>query len=270
MRRCARGGGGERGRCAAAAALALLLATVAAGATAAPETADDAAAQRPSAREAAPLAGACAQAIAARVQTYYDAVADLRAGFRQRTRRVGFAGHQPSSLEARGEVILAKPSRMRWAYATPQRSIIVTDGSELWIYDEEAAEAQRYVNQDAAWLTSIAMQFLIGEGNLLRDFSITADRCDEDWVALALLPRSPTNFERIDLVVSARSGEVRETGVVDLLGNHTELRFTAMRINTNPAAEVFQFRPPPGTRVLEAGAPAGAGAGLPDAVEKEW
>ena len=213
-------------------------------------------------------AGECVGTVAARVQAYYDAVADLRAVFRQSTSRVGFGSVQPSSLEARGEVILAKPSRMRWSYAAPERSEIVSNGSELWIYDPAAGEAQHYVGADAAWLSGVALQFLLGEGDLLRDFAISASGCGEEWVALELVPRSPTNFERIDLVVAASTGEVRETGVVDLLGNRTELRFGSMLLNSRPDPAIFEFHPPPGTRVLEAPAPAGPGE--PEAADPGW
>jgi outer membrane lipoprotein carrier protein len=192
--------------------------------------------------------GACAEAVVERVQARYDAVRDLRARFEQHTRSVAFVGSAVDEPPARGEVVLAKPGRMRWSYEEPAESLVVSDGETLWIYDPVAGEAQALA-VDEGFLSGAALQFLLGEGRIAEAFEVTARGCSGPEVRLELRPREPQTYERLELVVDAGSGLVRSTAVDDLFGNRTEVRFTDLAFNEGPAAETFRFEPPEGVRV---------------------
>ena len=71
------------------------------------------------------------------------------------------------------------------------------------------------------------------------------------------LPRQETTYEKLILRVDPRGGDLRETTVVDLLGNATTVAFRDVETNRDPASDLFRFEPPPGVRVvdLEAGSP---------------
>ncbi len=191
----------------------------------------------------------CAEQVAGKVQGRYESVRDFRAAFEQSTERVGFAGEVPDGLRAAGEVILQKPGRMRWAYTKPAPSFVISDGEGAWVYDPVAAEAQ-YFALGTEFLSGAALQFLLGEGNLLEAFEVHADTCDAPVVLLELTPREPASFERLDLVVAADTGDVTETHVVDLLGNRTRLVLRDVRFGQVPAPGLFEFEAPPGTQVL--------------------
>ena len=215
-------------------------------------TAPGASVAEPEASAAAPTseaAEACAAAVAERVQARYDAVRDLRARFVQRTSSVALGSSGAATMEAGGEVFFAKPGRMRWAYETPEPSLVVSDGTTLWIYDPQAEEAQQFP-LGPEFLSGAAIQFLLGDGRLVDEFEIAARACGEERVWLLLTPRSDTSYERLELGADRESGEIRSTVVVDILGNRTEVELDEVRTNTEPAADRFQFEPPPGTRVL--------------------
>jgi len=192
----------------------------------------------------------CAAKLADRVQAHYETVRDLRADFRQRTERVGMGSGGLSALEASGEVTIAKPGRMRWRYEKPEPSEVVSDGSGVWIYDPLAGEAQHFA-LGREFLSGAALEFLLGDGKLAEAFRVRATDCGEAAPALELWPREPTSYERVNLRVDPHSGVVRETTVFDLLGNRTHLRLENVRFNQDPDPGLFEFRPPPGTRVLE-------------------
>lgn len=194
--------------------------------------------------------GDCAEKLAARVQAHYEAVRDLRADFRQSTERVGMGSVGAGALDASGEVTIAKPGRMRWRYEKPEPSEVVSDGSGVWIYDPVAGEAQHFA-LGREFLSSAALEFLLGDGKLLEAFRVSAEGCGDAAPVLELLPREPTSYERVDLHVDSQTGEVRETTVFDLLGNRTHLRLQEVRLNQDPDPALFDFTPPPGTRVLE-------------------
>lgn len=193
---------------------------------------------------------ACAAEVADRVQRRYEKVRDLRARFEQRTDRAALGGAKSDALVARGEVVFAKPGRMRWTYASPEPSLVVSDGATLWVYDEKAREVQK-LSLGEGFLSAAGLQFLLGEGKLADEFRITAQGCDGDAATLALVPKRDAQYERLDLRVERATGAVRETGVVDLFGNRTVVAFDELRENAGVAPDLFRFEVPKGVRVIE-------------------
>lgn len=195
--------------------------------------------------------GACAETVARAVQRRYESVRDLESRFEQ-TSQVASLGTTGASEPARssGTVVFAKPGRMRWAYEKPEPSLVVSDGEVVWIYDPAAREAQRFPT-GAGFLSGVAVQFLVGEGDLLRDFRVKASDCAEPVVTLELVPRRDATYEKLALVVERATGEVKETRVHDLVGNATRVVFQGMRVNQSPAASTFVFEPPAGVKVVE-------------------
>jgi len=193
----------------------------------------------------------CAESVARRVQSHYDPVRDIAADFEQTT-SVAALGSGPGGgeMRARGKVVFAKPGRMRWSYEEPEPSLLVTDGRSLWTYDPGLGEAQ-HLAVGEGFLSGAAIQFLLGEGEILEAFRVEARDCQGERVALRLEPREPASYERLVLEVAAASGEVVATEVVDLFGNTTRVAFANVRANTDPDPGVFRFEPPEGVRVIE-------------------
>lgn len=209
-------------------------------------------------RAGSDAARACAEAVARRVQAHYDGIQDLSARFEQTTQSVTLGDSAPvPTLSARGSVVFAKPGRMRWSYEEPEPSLVVTDGATLWIYDPRAREVQK-MTVEGAFLSGAAIQFLLGQGDLLAEFEVESQDCLEararrppSGVRLELRPRAPATYERLVLVADPSNGEVRETTVHDLFGNVTRVRIEDVRTNQGPAPELFRFQVPEGVRVLE-------------------
>jgi outer membrane lipoprotein carrier protein len=156
---------------------------------------------------------------------------------------------------------------MRWAYETPEPSLVVTDGETLWIYDPSAKEAQR-LKVTGAFLSGAGIQFLLGRGDLQREFEVSSSDCVEaediaspessPLVGLELVPRGPSHYEKLLLRVDRTSGRVVETTVLDLFGNRTHVELFDVEVDRHPLAESFRFDPPAGVRVIDlsAGNPA--------------
>jgi outer membrane lipoprotein carrier protein len=193
----------------------------------------------------------CAASVTARVQARYDRMRDLDARFTQRT----ISQLAPAGDLSTGRVALAKPGKMRWSYETPEASLVVSDGSTLWIHDVAAREAQK-LTVGEQFMSGAAFQFLLGDGRIVDSFAVRAEGCGAARVKLTLTPKSDASYEHLELDVDASSGEAHATAVVDLFGNRTEVSFSEIRYDRAPAASVFQFAPPPGVRVLELNPPA--------------
>jgi outer membrane lipoprotein carrier protein len=191
----------------------------------------------------------CAERAVSALQRRYEAVRDLDARFEQTTRSVALGG-PGATAKSSGQVVFAKPGRMRWSYEAPEPSLVVSDGKQLWIYDPANREVQRMVVSDG-YLSGAALSFLVGQGEILRDFDVTALECGEASVLLDLVPRAPSTYERLRARTDPRSGELRETTVIDLLGNATTVALREVRVNRDPDPALFRFEAPPGVRVVE-------------------
>lgn len=202
--------------------------------------------------DATPPERPCPERVALRVQRHYESVRALEAGFVQQTRSVMLGSSLGGDERTEGRVVFAKPGRMRWEYEKPEPSLVVSDGETLWIHDPAAREVQRLpVSQ--GYLSGAALQFLLGEGDVLESFAVDADACGDDAesVELRLTPRSGATYERLGLTVSPSSGEVQATEVIDLFGNATRIAFRDVKTNPEVPDATFRFTPPDGTRVID-------------------
>lgn len=216
----------------------------------------------------AQASASCAEKVAATVQTHYDGVRDFSAEFEQTTRSVlfGAAGGE-LSVPVRGEVVFAKPGKMRWTYTDPEPSLVVSDGKTLWLYSPKQKEAQR-LPVTGGYLTGAALEFLLGDGNLLASFDVTSEVCpyhpvEDDagnqvpleTIELELTPKQPSSYEKLGITARPTSGEVVATRVVDLFGNETRIAFRKIERNRNPSPETFVFVPGEDVDVIDLAAP---------------
>src|SRR5512138_986367 len=187
----------------------------------------------------APAAPKAPAALAARVQGYYERTRDLEARFAQTYTYAGFGRKQVSS----GTLRVKKPGMMRWDYEKPTRKTIAVKGARLVQWEPE--ENQAYVDEkfDASAM-SAAVTFLLGKGDLAREFDLSLD----DVGALLLRPKTPDpRVESIALSV-ADDGAVTATRVVDGSGNVNELKFGDVKRNVGIADSAFDVKLPKDVR----------------------
>ena len=214
----------------------------------------------PSADEATPsdstaVDSSCAERVATRVQARYERIRDLEAEFEQTTHSVTLGSGALGSPEpSRGRVVFAKPGKMRWSYESPEPSLVVSDGVTLWLYNPGLKEASR-LRVTEGYLTGAALQFLLGEGKLLEEFTVAASGCGTGSVELELVPVNPASYERLGLVVAESTGDVRSTTIVDLFGNQTRISFEKLRTDLGPPAATFVFEVPPDVEVIDVTTP---------------
>jgi outer membrane lipoprotein carrier protein len=196
-----------------------------------------------SAAPSVPPPGEGAAALAHKVQRYYEATRDLEARFTQTYTYEGFGRKQVS----KGTVKLKKPGMMRWDYVSPVPKTIAVKGSRLVQFEPE--ENQAFVDDrfDTSAM-SAAVTFLIGKGDLAREFDLALD---EDG-ALVLTPKTPDpRVERIVLTVGPE-GEVRASRVIDGSRNVNQMVFEDVRRNVGIADSAFDVKLPKDVRRVTA------------------
>ena len=184
-----------------------------------------------------------AQALAAKVQAYYEKTKDLEARFVQTYTYAAFGRRQVSS----GRFAVKKPGRLRWDYEKPEEKVVVVNGKKLVQW--EPAAHQAYVDErfDATAM-SAAVSFLLGEGKLASEFTLAVDGEGR----LLLTPRSEDpRVESIALTVGP-AGEVNASRVVDGSGNVNEVVFTDLRRNGGLPDARFEVKIPPDAQRVKA------------------
>jgi outer membrane lipoprotein carrier protein len=179
--------------------------------------------------------------LARKVQAYYERTRDLEAKFTQTYTYAGFGRKQVSS----GTLRVKKPGMMRWDYEAPAPKSVAVKGARLVQYEPQ--ENQAYVDErfDASAM-SAAVTFLLGKGDLVREFDLAVDAAG----ALLLRPKEEDpRVESIALTVGAE-GEVTATRVVDGSGSANEIRFAAVKRNQGIPDAAFDVKLPKGVNLV--------------------
>jgi len=159
-----------------------------------------------------------------------------------------------------GDFAFSRPGRFRWAYDKPVRTLIVADGTRLWIHDEDLNQVTVKPIDRALSATPAAL--LAGRGDVTAVFTLREAGAKDgaDWLE-ALPKEKDTGFERVRIGMKGRVPVAME--LEDALGGRTVLRFTEFRPGAKVDPALFRFVPPPGADVLDESARAPAGKPQP-------
>ena len=183
------------------------------------------------------------------LQKSYDATVDFVADFRQET-EVKSLGR---SLKASGKVSFKRPGKMFWNYETPKGQFVVADGKHLYFYQPEQNQVIKSPLKNA-FRGDIPLSFLLGLGNLKKDFNATLKGSDEGQNIVRLEPKGEAGgYNEILLGVSKSSSDILWVSVRDAASNLTTLRFSGMRKGVGIKDSLFQVQIPNGADVVELG-----------------
>jgi outer membrane lipoprotein carrier protein len=189
------------------------------------------------------------EAIVDALQRTYDATVDFVADFRQET-DVKTLGR---SLKASGKVSFKRPGKMLWTYETPKGQFVLADGKHLYFYQPEQNQVIKSPLKNA-FRGDIPLSFLLGLGNLKKDFNASLKASDESQNVLRLEPKGEAGGHNEILVgVSKSSSDILWVSVRDAANNLTTLRFSNMRKGVGIKDSLFQVQIPNGADVVELG-----------------
>jgi outer membrane lipoprotein carrier protein len=190
-----------------------------------------------------------ADAIADALQKNYDATADFIADFRQETE----VKTLNRSLKAWGKVSFKRPGKMLWRYDEPKGQFVLADGQFLYFYQPEQNQIIKSPLKNA-FRTDIPLSFLLGIGNLKKDFNAELKATDETQYVLRLVSKGDSGgFGEILLGVNKNSADILWASVRDASGNLTTIRFSGMRKGVGLKDPIFALKIPDGADVVELG-----------------
>jgi outer membrane lipoprotein carrier protein len=190
-----------------------------------------------------------AEPIVDALQRSYDATVDFVADFRQET-DVKTLGR---SLKASGKVSFKRPGKMLWTYETPKGQFVLADGKHLYFYQPEQNQVIKSPLKNA-FRGDIPLSFLLGLGNLKKDFNTTLKSSDESQNVLRLEPKGEAGGQNEILIgTSKATSDILWVSVRDAASNLTTLRFSAMRKGVGIKDSLFQVQIPNGADIVELG-----------------
>ncbi len=150
-----------------------------------------------------------------------------------------------------GTVYYRKPGRMRWEFGGGRREIVVSDGTTLYTYQEELNQVIE-TPLERAFSSSSAVSFLLGIGNLGRDFdaSVPANPPPDGLTHISLRPKA--GGDAIELGLDPETADLRTLRLTDQLGDVTLLRLADFQRDIALDDSLFVFKAPSGTDIVEA------------------
>jgi outer membrane lipoprotein carrier protein len=191
---------------------------------------------------AAAAEGDTAETVVAAVEAKYGPVQTVRAEFTQTTRSAAFGDDVQ-----RGYVVLKRPDKMRWAFEGGAREF-VTDGSAMWMYTKADNQVLKYPSTGESIETLLGSFDRIDEQFGVRLVESTAER-----TMLELTPKGDAGVKTIRVVLDAER-LVKHLTLVDPFDTVTEVDLTKVELGVEVPDSAFEFVPPAGAEVIEAGA----------------
>lgn len=190
-----------------------------------------------------------ADSIVDTLQKNYDATADFTADFRQETE----VKNLNRTLKAWGKLSFKRPGKMHWQYEEPKGQFVVADGNHLYFYQPDQNQVIKSPLKNA-FRGDIPLSFLLGLGNLKKDFNATLKTSEANQNILRLEPKGEAGgYSEILLGVSKATSDIQWVSVRDAANNVTTLRFTNMRKGVGLKDGLFQVQIPKGADVVELG-----------------
>ncbi|ASQ45404.1 outer membrane lipoprotein chaperone LolA [Legionella clemsonensis] len=147
-----------------------------------------------------------------------------------------------------GKMALERPGRFRWETKDPMEQLVIADGEQLWVYDVDLEQVT--VKKQEKGVGGTAALFLSGyDDTVARDFDVTESTKGKKQLFDLHSKSNKANFQRVKLIFV---GDVLSgIEMYDQLGQHTIVHLKNVKTNPKLGANLFKFKPPKGTDVVQ-------------------
>lgn len=177
------------------------------------------------------------------VKVFYEQTKSVRANFHQ----VVTDKQGRKVQEVDGEMQLMRPNKFRWDYQKPYEQQIISDGSQVWLYDTELAQVTVRTLDKSIGSSPAAL--LAGGASVDKSFKlINAVRKDNlEWVS-ATPKDKESGFSKI--LMGFKDNKIQEMSLIDSFGHTTKIVFSQVEVNPPLEEKSFLFQPPKGVDVV--------------------
>jgi outer membrane lipoprotein carrier protein len=183
--------------------------------------------------------------IADRVDAHYNHLTSLRLDYTER-----YSGMGQSRTET-GTLLLKKPGRMRWNYASPAGKVFILNSKYAWFYTPGDPQAQRVAAKQLDDLRS-PLRFLLGRLKIEKELTNLTLETSQNSAKIKGVPKGmEQRVSSMTLTCNAISGILTGLKIEDADGSTTEFAFTNLQENVPLSDGDFQFVAPAGVTVIE-------------------
>ncbi len=189
------------------------------------------------------------------LQKKYNEVKTLSARFVQYSH---LAALDTSEL-SQGNLVFTKPGKMKWTYHDPEPQEFIADGKTLWFY--QPTDNQVMVdNFKVSFRGDLPVSFLIGIGDIAKDFNLKKACKSSEGIILELLPKKgekkegkkeEAEFQKISLLVEEKGFLPIGAEIFDPAGNKNSFIFSELDVVKTYPDGFFSPEFPKGTDIID-------------------
>lgn len=155
------------------------------------------------------------------------------------------------TIKSRGKVHFKRPGKMLWRYEEPKGQFVLSDGNYLYLYQPEQSQVIK-TDLKNAFRSDVPLSFLLGLGNLKRDFNAILKGSENNQYTVQLEAKSEMGqVGQIFLGVDARTYDIVWVRMIDPVGNVTAVRFSQLKRGVGLKDSLFQFDAPKGAEIVD-------------------
>lgn len=182
-------------------------------------------------------------AVVRKVEDHYNHLTSLRAHYVERYTGMGM------NRSEEGTLLLKKPGRMRWSYATPVGKVFVLDGKFGWFYTPGDAQATRVPAKQLDDLRS-PLRFLLGHTQLKKELDNLEVVAEGTGFRITGVPKGMAERVKLLTLEVTATGAIQRMRLEEVDGAVTEFAFSDVKENVPVTDTDFVFTPPDGVTVV--------------------
>jgi outer membrane lipoprotein carrier protein len=182
-------------------------------------------------------------ALVRKVDDHYNHLNSLRAHYMEHYSGMGM------DRSEEGTLLLKKPGRMRWSYATPVGKVFVLDGKFAWFYTPGDAQATRVPAKELDDLRS-PLRFLLGHTQLKKELDALTVALEGSGFRISGVPKGMAQRVKLLTLGVTTEGAIETMRLEEVDGAVTEFAFSGMQENVPVKDSDFVFTPPTGVAIV--------------------
>jgi len=192
----------------------------------------------------------------AKVQDAYKKLANFSAQFEQES----YLSALDVSETSTGAVWFERPGKMKWDYASPEPQEFLVKDNTFWFYQHQDEQVTINSFEDVV-LSELPISFLMGIGDLDRDFTLQGSCATPDHTLLSLTPKNGPSvvaqsgeeegIKGLVLAVDSKSYIPVGAQVQHLGGNQTSVLFRQVAMNRLLSQDTFDVNYPNSVDVID-------------------
>lgn len=158
--------------------------------------------------------------------------------------------HGKTIQTSRGWMALQRPGEFRWQTLTPNKQLVVANGSRLWIYDPDLEQViVRALSKQAGETPAL----LLSDANpsLEKDFAVSADNTASSGMQSYVLSPKDRGSMFTSIRMEFTGNELHEMQLRDHLDHITTIEFKNVKTNTKLPNAMFYFAPPKNVDIID-------------------